>query len=103
MLMSKLFPELPGHLGQLIMHFGSGRDACFIMAMAVPVLEFSLLFVIDFPYIFYYISGNFNLQEEKFFTEESSSCNVYNCWLSLQYYNSYDIRIIFSCMRHQSI
>ena len=101
--MSKLFPELLGHLGQLIMHFGSGRDACFIMAMAVPVLEFSLLFVIDFPYIFYYISGNFNLQEEKFFTEESSSCNVYNCWLSLQYYNSYDIRIIFPYVRHQSI
>ena len=33
------------------MHFGSGKDACFIMAMAVPVLEFALLFVIDFPCI----------------------------------------------------
>ena len=61
--MSKLFHELPGHLGQLIMHFGSSRDACFIVAMAVTVLEFSLLFVTDFPYIFCYdISGNFNLQ-----------------------------------------
>ena len=33
------------------MHFGSGRDAYFIVAMAVPVLEFALLFVIDFPCI----------------------------------------------------
>ena len=52
--MFKLFPGLPGlpglpgHLRQLIMHFGSGRDAYFIVAMAVPVLEFALLFVIDF-------------------------------------------------------
>ena len=46
-----LFPGLPGHLEQLIMHFGSGKDAYFIMAMAVPVLEFALLFVIDFPCI----------------------------------------------------
>ena len=46
-----LFPGLPGHLRQLIMHFGSGRDAYFIVAMAVPVLEFALLFVIDFPCI----------------------------------------------------
>ena len=103
--MSKVFPdELPGYLRQLIMHFGSGRDAYFIVAMAVTVLEFSLLFVVDFPYIVCdYISGNFNLQEEKFFTEESSSCNVYNCWLRLQYYNIYDMRIIFSCVRHQSV
>ena len=39
--MFKLFPGLPGlpgHLMQLIMHFGSGRDAYFIVAMAVPVL-----------------------------------------------------------------
>ena len=36
------------------MHFGSGRDACFIVAMAVPVLEFALLFVTDFPYIVCY-------------------------------------------------
>ena len=49
------------------MHFGSGRDACFIMAMAVPVLEFAFLFAIDFPYIVCYFSGNFSLQEEKFF------------------------------------
>ena len=49
--MFKLFPGLPGHLGQLIMHFGSGEDAYFIMAMAVPVLEFALLFVIDLPCI----------------------------------------------------
>ena len=63
--MSKLFPELPGYLRQLIMHFGSGRDAYFIVAMAVTVLEFSLLFVIDFPYIVCdYVSGNLNLQEE---------------------------------------
>ena len=50
-LMFYLFPGLPGHLGQLIMHFGSGKDAYFIMAMAVLVLEFALLFVIDFPCI----------------------------------------------------
>ena len=53
--MFKLFPGLPGlpgHLRQLIMHFGSGRDAYFIVAMAVPVLEFSLLFVIDFLALF---------------------------------------------------
>ena len=36
------------------MHFGSGRDAYFIVAMAVPVLEFALLFVIDFPCIVCY-------------------------------------------------
>ena len=54
--MIKLFPGLPGHLGQLIMHFGSGRDACFIVAMAVPPLEFALLFVIDSPYIVCYFS-----------------------------------------------
>ena len=54
--MIKLFPGLPGHLGQLIMHFGSGRDACFIVAMAVPALEFALLFVIDSPYIVCYFS-----------------------------------------------
>ena len=29
-LMFKLFPGLPGHLRQLVMHFGSGRDAYFI-------------------------------------------------------------------------
>ena len=52
--MFKLFPGLPGHLRQLIMHFGSGRDAYFIVAMAVPVLEFALLFVIDFPCIVCY-------------------------------------------------
>ena len=64
--MSKLFPELPGYLRQLIMHFGSGRDAYFIVAMAVTVLEFSLLFVIDFPYIVcYYISGNFLICKKK--------------------------------------
>ena len=28
--MFKLFPGLPGHLRQLVMHFGSGRDAYFI-------------------------------------------------------------------------
>lgn len=62
--MFKLFPGPPGHLEQLIMHFGSGKDACFIVAMAVTVLEFSLLFVIDFPYIFcYFFSRNFSLQE----------------------------------------
>ena len=41
-LMFKLFTGLPGHLRQLIMHFGSGRDAYFIKAMAVPVLAFAL-------------------------------------------------------------
>ena len=41
------------------MHFGSGKDACFIMAMAVPVLEFALLFVIDFPCIVCYFFRKF--------------------------------------------
>ena len=84
--MFNFFPGLPGHLGQLIMHFGSGRHACFIMAMAVPVLEFALLFVIDFPYIVCYFLGNFGLQEENFTTEESSSYNTNKRCLSLQYY-----------------
>ena len=58
--MFKLFPGPPGHLEQLIMHFGSGKDAYFIVAMAVPVLEFTLLFVIDFPCtVCYFFSGNF--------------------------------------------
>ena len=52
--MFKLLPRLPGHLGQLIMHFGSGRDACLIVAMAVPVIEFAFLFVTDFPYVVCY-------------------------------------------------
>ena len=70
--MFKLFPGPPGHLEQLIMHFGSGKDACFIVAMAVPVLEFTLLVEVDFPYIIcYFLSGNFSLQEEKFITKES--------------------------------
>ena len=30
------------------MHFGSGGDVCFIVAMAVPFLESALLFVIVF-------------------------------------------------------
>ena len=86
-LMFKLFPGLLGHLRQLIMHFGSGRDAYFIVAMAVPVLEFALLFVIDFPCIVcYFFSGNFSLKEENSFTEESFSCNVYNCCLHLPYF-----------------
>ena len=33
------------------MHFGSGEDVCFVMAMAVPVLEFAMLFIIDFSNI----------------------------------------------------
>ena len=53
-LMFKLFPGQPGHLRQLIMHFGSGGDVCFIVAMAVPFLESALLFVIVFPYIVCY-------------------------------------------------
>ena len=36
------------------MHFGSGGDVCFIVAMAVPFLESALLFVIVFPYIVCY-------------------------------------------------
>lgn len=59
--MFKLFPGPPGHLEQLIMHFGSGKDACFIVAIAVPVLEFTLLVEVDFPYIVcYFLSGNFS-------------------------------------------
>ena len=33
------------------MHFGSGEDVCFVVAMAVPVLEFAMLFMIDFSNI----------------------------------------------------
>ena len=70
------------------MHFGSGRDAYFIVAMAAPVLEVALLFVIDFPYIvsYFFFKKFFSQQEEKIFKKESSSCNMYNCGLSLQYY-----------------
>ena len=69
--MFKLFPGLPGHLRQLIIHFGSGRDAYFIVAMAVPVLEFALLFVIDFPCtVCYFFQEIFSLQEE-FFLEKN--------------------------------
>ena len=65
--MFKIFLELLGHLGQLIMHFRSGRDACFIVAMAVRVLEFALLFEIDFPCIVcYFFQEIFSLQEENF-------------------------------------
>ena len=81
--MFKLFPGLPGHLRQLLIHFGSGRDAYFIVAMAVPVLEFTLLFVIDFPCtVCYFFQEIFGLQEEFFFREESFSCNVYNCCIT---------------------
>ena len=64
--MFKLLPRLPGHLGQLIMHFESDRDACLIVAMAVPVIEFAFLFVTDFPHIVCYFFKNFCPQEEKF-------------------------------------
>ena len=83
----KLFPGQPGHLRQLIMHFGSGGDVCFIVAMAVPFLESALLFVIVFSiHGMLFFSENLSLLEEKFFTEESFSYNVYNCCLNLQYY-----------------
>ena len=48
------------------MHFGSGRDAYFIVAMAVPVLEFALLFVIDFPCIVCYF-----FQEKKILLQKN--------------------------------
>ena len=57
--MFKLLARLPGHLGQLIMHFESDRDACLIVAMAVPVIEFAFLFVTDFPYIVCYFFQKF--------------------------------------------
>ena len=84
--MFKLLPRLPGHLGQLIMHFESDRDAGLIVAMAVPVIEFAFLFVTDFPYIVCYFFQKFLSARRKIFTEESFSYNVYNCCLSLQYY-----------------
>ena len=69
--MFKLFPGLPGHLRQLLIHFGSGRGAYFIVAMAVPVLEFTLLFVIDFPCtVCCFFQEIFSLQEE-FFLEKN--------------------------------
>ena len=56
------------------MHFGSGGDVCFIVAMAVPFLESALLFVIVFSiHCMLFFSENLSLLEEKFFTEESFS------------------------------
>ena len=69
--MFKLFPGLPGHLMQLIMHFGSGRDAYFMVAMAVPVLEFASLFVIDFPCIVCYFFQEILVCEEKIFLQKN--------------------------------
>ena len=94
--MLKLFPGLPGYLGRLMINFGSGRDACFIVATAVPVLEFALLFVIDFPYIVCYFFRKFWSARRNFFTKESSSCNVHNCCLSLQYYWYFYLNRIFT-------
>ena len=69
--MFKLFPGLPGHLGQLIMHFGSGRDACLLVAMAAPVLEFALLFAIDFPYIVCYFFQEIFVCRKKTFLQKN--------------------------------
>ena len=71
------------------MHFGSGGDVCFIVAMAVPFLESALLFFVVIVFSIHcmlFFSENLSLLEEKFFTEESFSYNVYNCCLNLQYY-----------------
>ena len=53
------------------MHFGSGRDAYFIVAMAVPVLEFALLFVIDFPCTVSYFFRKFYSARRIFFLEKN--------------------------------
>ena len=69
------------------MHFGSGRDAYYIMAMAVPVLEFALLFVIDFPCIVCYFFQEILVCKKKIFSQKNPfSCNVYNCCSHLPYY-----------------
>ena len=70
------------------MHFGSGRDACFIVAMAAPVLEFALLFVIDFPYIICYFFQETLVCKKKTFLEKNPFpiTIMYNCYLSLQYF-----------------
>ena len=65
--MFKLLPRLPGHLGQLIIHFESDRDACLIVAMAVPVIEFAFLFVTDFPYIVWYFFSKIFVRKKKNF------------------------------------
>ena len=69
--MFKLFPGLIGHLRQLIMRFGSGRDAYFMVAMAVPVLEFSLLLVIDFPCIVCYFFQEILVCKKKIFLQKN--------------------------------
>ena len=53
------------------MHFGSGRDAYFIVAMAVPVLEFALLFVIDFPCIVCYFFQEILVCKKKNFLQKN--------------------------------
>ena len=53
------------------MHFGSGRDAYFIVAMAVPVLEFALLFVIDFPCIVCYFFQEILVYKKKILLQKN--------------------------------
>ena len=49
------------------MHFESDRDACLIVAMAVPVIEFAFLFVTDFSYIVLFFSKIFVRKKKNFY------------------------------------
>ena len=60
------------------MHFGSGRDAYFMVAMAVPVLEFALLLVIDFPCIVCYFFQEILVCKKKIFLQK----NPYVCHIT---------------------
>ena len=53
------------------MHFGSGRDAYFMVAMAVPFLEFALLLVIDFPCIVCYFFQEILVCKKKIFLQKN--------------------------------
>ena len=115
--MFKLFPGLPGHLRQLIMHFGSGRDAYFIVAMAVPVLEFALLFVIDFPCIVCYFFQEILVCKKCFFqknpfpvtcTTVAYVCHITDISNITEFAQKFfDIEFLFKCCKispaHQPI
>ena len=64
------------------MHFGSGRDAYFMVAMAVPVLEFALLLVIDFPCIVCYFFQEILVCKKKIFLQKNPfpvTCTTVAC------------------------
>ena len=66
------------------MRFGSGRDAYFMVAMAVPVLEFALLLVIDFPCIVCYFFQEILVCKKKIFLQK----NPYVCHITDIFYHN---------------